>query len=603
MRSCGNGFEPLVPNGPQAASNPLLLVQAIRPGRKLKDRYVIQEWVETGGFALVLKALDTELHDRPVIVKVLQEGSEDRDYLERKFSNEVKSLACLDHPGIVSPLDVGNLPAGAPFIVLQFVRGATLKAALQEGPIRLDRAADMFRQIGEALRAAHEAGITHRDLKPSNIMLQPLPSGRDHVKLIDFGISSANDASGPERSSTTRAIGTPPYMAPEQWSGKPVPASDIYALGIIAYEIVSGRQPFEWKSLTELVRLQEAGINSVPPRERLNLHPEVETLIVQALRPSPEDRPASASHFCNVLADAMLMSKDKNPDEPTVTTGPRPQQSIVDVDGPLVQATPTDEARPSGWLTRTRLALSGAVVLISVVIGILFFGNRAAELSKASPPKPSSSTTPEKTPEKAAENAPQREPAARPDPARIAHEALEEGMRLDASADYPGALKAFERSLSADPNSAEAYLARANTYRKIRLYQKAMADLERAIELKSDYGAAFVSLGGTYMNMQPPDYRAALTAFQKAVELNPDLAYAWHGLAFANLRLANSKAALANVDRALKLDKGLINAYRTRAEIERRLGKVREAAMDDRRYAELDKARRAGAARPRKIEK
>ncbi len=560
--------------------------------------------METGGFALVLKALDTELHDRPVIVKVLQEVSEDREYLAKKFSNEVKSLASLDHPGIVTPLDAGTLASGTPFIVLQYVRGVTLKETLQVGSIPLDRAADMFRQIGEALRAAHETGITHRDLKPSNIMMQPMRSGRDHVKLIDFGISSVGDVAGTQRSSTTRAIGTPPYMAPEQWSGKPVPASDVYALGIIAYEIVSGKQPFEWETLTELVRLQEAGIKRVPARERLDLHPEVGSLIVQALRPAPEERPASAWLFCNALADAMLKSRETENEQSATIPVPSPLEKAVDMDSrpaPPVSTPPKiprirlvmkwasrgSAGRPqSGRFTWTRLALSGVVFVVLVVAGALFMTTDTADSRKAQ--QPQGPPTP----------VPQTEASApAPDQAKIAQAALDEGVRLDSSADYTGALDAFERALRANPESAEAYLARGNSYRKVKLYQKAVSDLERAIKFRPDYDAAYLSLGGALLNIHPPNYRDAISAFQKAVEINPKLAYAWHGIAFAQLRLGDPKSALGNADHAVRLDKGFLNAYRTRAEIYRKLGKAREAAADDRRYGDLDKLRRASAGR------
>jgi serine/threonine protein kinase len=159
----------------------------------LKGRYLIEKELGRGGIGLVYLARDHHLHSRPVVIKVLLEGTEgdaDRQWFERKFLQEIEALARIDHPSVIGILDTGEMPNGQPFFVMQFVVGDSLRAAMQPGPMEFNRVAGLIRQMGNALHAAHEQGIIHRDLKPENIMLQQLSNGEDLVKLIDFGIAT-----------------------------------------------------------------------------------------------------------------------------------------------------------------------------------------------------------------------------------------------------------------------------------------------------------------------------------------------------------------------------------------------------------------------------
>jgi serine/threonine protein kinase len=278
-------------------------------GSVLKDRYLLVRELSQGGFGKVFLAHDRQLHDRPVVVKIKLDHAIEDPWFERKFSEELRALALIDHPGVVGILDSGRAQDGKPFLVMQYVEGRTLRSVLTPEGLPLDRVADIVRQIGQALGAAHDKNIWHRDLKPENIMLQTLHGGEEHVKLIDFGIATIAELAG--KQTHTRMAGSPAYMAPEQISGHPSAATDIYAFGVIAYEMVTGRKPFVPEDAVQLALLQREGVRVKPSALRPGISSAAEKRILQALSYNPNDRPASASAFGNELSQALL---DVRPD-------------------------------------------------------------------------------------------------------------------------------------------------------------------------------------------------------------------------------------------------------------------------------------------------
>jgi tRNA A-37 threonylcarbamoyl transferase component Bud32 len=212
----------------------------LEAGQVLSDRYCIERELAAGGQALVYLAHDQRLMMHPVVVKVLRAESRWNRWLRSRLEREMEALARIDHPGVVGILDVGSLEDGSPFLVIQHVPGVSLRELLAEGPVSPARAAGILRQIGSALGAAHEAGVAHRDLKPENIMLLQRNDGSDVVRLIDFGISRI-ESDGLEPGVTAVMLaGTVRYMAPEQLDGRPSNASDIYALALVACELLGG---------------------------------------------------------------------------------------------------------------------------------------------------------------------------------------------------------------------------------------------------------------------------------------------------------------------------------------------------------------------------
>jgi serine/threonine protein kinase len=275
-------------------------------GVTLDSRYSIQKELGQGGVGAVYLARDRKLHDKPVVIKVLLEKSFQNSWVVQKFQQEKEALARVDHPGVVGILDTGELPDGKPYLVMQFIDGATLRSQIKPEGISLERAAELMKQIGRALSAAHDKGIFHRDLKPENIMLHSYGGGEQQVKIIDFGIAKLKDSVVAPSTVTGATAGTVSYMAPEQLSGRPVSAAmDIYAMGAIAYELVTGRKPFNPETGFELLEMQRAGVRVKPSDLRPSLSEAACQIILRALSFDPKDRFQNARELGDALARAL----------------------------------------------------------------------------------------------------------------------------------------------------------------------------------------------------------------------------------------------------------------------------------------------------------
>ena len=272
----------------------------------LDERYVIEKELGRGGVGVVYLARDRKLHDKSVVIKVLLDKSLDNEWVVQKFQQEKEALARVDHPGVVGILDTGESADGKSYLVMQFIDGVTLRSQIKSEGISLDRAAEIVKQIGRALSIAHDRGILHRDLKPENIMLQGFGGGEEQVKIIDFGIAKLKDSAVAESTMTGATAGTVAYMAPEQLSGQAVSAAtDIFAMGVIAYELVTGRKPFNPETGFQLLDMQRTGVR-VPPKDlRPSLSSEASDLILRALSYDAQQRFPSAREFGDTLARAL----------------------------------------------------------------------------------------------------------------------------------------------------------------------------------------------------------------------------------------------------------------------------------------------------------
>jgi serine/threonine protein kinase len=277
-------------------------------GKLLDGRYLVESQLGRGGIGVVYLARDTKLMDKRVVVKVLldQFGDDDTEHwVRRKFREEIEALARIDHPGVVGVMHAGELADGRPFIVMQYIEGGSLRASMKQGPMAFARVASILRQVGHALGSAHGRGIIHRDLKPDNIMLQSLEGGEEYVRLIDFGIASVQDSQAAAEATSTRVAGTVFYMAPEQLEGRPSPASDIFAIAVLAYEMLTGARPFNPKSPYEVLEKLREGVRTRPSQLRPDLPGEAEEVILRALSYDEAARPASAREFVDALARAL----------------------------------------------------------------------------------------------------------------------------------------------------------------------------------------------------------------------------------------------------------------------------------------------------------
>ncbi len=278
-------------------------------GRKLADRYAIEELLGKGAYGAVFRALHLSL-DGPVAIKVLHAMPSEHDDPSARFQREARTLSRLRHPHIVEVIDFGA-DGEIEYLVLEYITGRDLSDLLAEaGPLAWPEVARVARQICLALASAHSSGVVHRDLKPANVMLVDLPGAPNHVKVLDFGIAKIVDPEagaiepGTFKTKTGIAMGTPAYMAPEQWQGKPIDGrTDLYALGVLMWVMLSGKPPFSGDNMFEVLR--KAVTEPLPalgvPSGRPAIPAKLERLIRKLLAKHMDRRPADATEVATEL--------------------------------------------------------------------------------------------------------------------------------------------------------------------------------------------------------------------------------------------------------------------------------------------------------------
>ena len=261
-------------------------------------RYQILEQLGEGGMATVYKAYDTRL-ERFVAIKVIRTDQFAPAMLEemmRRFEREAKALAKLSHPSIVHVNDYGEYE-GAPYLVMEYLPGGTLKL-LPDTPMPWQQALRSLLPIAEALAYAHEHNIVHRDIKPGNILL----TEKGLPMLTDFGIAKILESKdGATLTGAGMTIGTPEYMAPEQWTGESGPQSDIYSLAVVLYELITGRKPFTADTPVGIMLKQVNGPLPRPSQFVPDLPVEVENVLLKALERQPQNRYQTMSEFVTAL--------------------------------------------------------------------------------------------------------------------------------------------------------------------------------------------------------------------------------------------------------------------------------------------------------------
>jgi predicted ATPase/DNA-binding CsgD family transcriptional regulator len=256
------------------------------PGVTLSDRYQLSNRVAVGGMGEVWEAADLVI-GRTVAVKILRDEYVGAPGLLERFRREARNAALVNHEGIATVYDYGEQEDTA-YLVMELVPGEALSAILKrESSLPTDRVLDLVAQTAVALQAAHAAGLTHRDIKPENLLITP--DGR--VKVTDFGIARLADQVS--LTAVGQVIGTVEYISPEQVSGRPAsPATDIYSLGIVAYEALAGRRPFTGESQVAIALAQ---VNEAPPDLPSQVPEAVRSLVLSCMAKRPSDRPASAA--------------------------------------------------------------------------------------------------------------------------------------------------------------------------------------------------------------------------------------------------------------------------------------------------------------------
>ncbi|MEP6760502.1 MAG: protein kinase [Sporichthyaceae bacterium] len=330
----------------------------------LGNRYLLTERIAGGGMGEVWAATDDVL-GRPVAVKILRrEYADDPTFLER-FRAEARHAAGLSHSGIAAVYDYGE-DDGSPFIVMELVPGEALSAEMaREGALGPDRTLDIIGQAALALQTAHDGGVIHRDVKPGNLLLTPDGT----VKITDFGIARATDSV--PLTLTGAIMGTAYYISPEQASGQPVtPASDVYSLGIVAYECLTGVRPFDGNTPVSVALAQ---VREEPPALLGGVPAPVAALVMRMLAKDPADRPASAGDLGREVLALRAAGTGATPATKTLPVADADADATRWI-APVVGAPTGSDTNPGFLLPPLRnrpawlpYAIAGAVVLVLVL--------------------------------------------------------------------------------------------------------------------------------------------------------------------------------------------------------------------------------------------
>lgn len=336
----------------------------------LNHRYELERKIGEGGMARVYLGRDLRLNRR-VAIKVLHEHyASDATFLQR-FHHEAQAAAGLRHPCIVNVYDVGQ-DGDIHYIVMEYVEGSDLKSLiLRNGPLPIEHAVAIAEDVAEGLEAAHRLGMVHRDVKPQNILVSPA----GEVKITDFGIAKSSLSTALTETGVT--FGTADYLSPEQARGlAATPRSDIYALGVTLYEMLTGRLPFTGENAVA-VAMQHVSVDPPPLRMfNLQIPPRLEALVLAALSKNPDERPASAREFAQMLRAYRAASQEATIVRPAMSR-PSPPRSAP---GPVAAASAVPAAGrtalppPRSPLAAQAPSASGGRDLGIFLLGMMFIG-------------------------------------------------------------------------------------------------------------------------------------------------------------------------------------------------------------------------------------
>ncbi len=381
-----------------------------RIGTVLDARYRILSKLGEGGMGLVYEAAHVFLKTR-VALKVLRSDAADREAIER-LKREAQSASAIGNPHIVDVRDFGQLSDGSTYVVMEFIEGVDLLGEIRKQRLAWERARHIALQIAEGMAAAHEQGIVHRDLKPENILLTTRGDDPDYVKLVDFGIARVQGAT--KLTAAGRVVGTPEYMAPEQCAGIDVDhRADIYALGVLLYEMVTGTLPFYDPDLVNLLRMQikEAPVAPSKAAPEAEIPLELEAIILRCLAKRPSQRFQSMVEVAEALETlrAPAAAGAPDPDEPDPFRNIGESPTLLGVAPVAPRPTPT--AQPVARGRGPMIAMAAFVAVAAAAAAFMWL--RPSELE---------------VPPRAAARGP-AEPAAEAEPAEPSEPAPDPGAR------------------------------------------------------------------------------------------------------------------------------------------------------------------------------
>jgi len=509
-------------------------------------KYRLTERLGRGGMAEVYRAYQPSL-EREVAIKVMHGYlAEDEDFVGR-FKREAKAVATLRHPHIVQVYDF-DIEDDTYYMVMEYIGGETLKPRLRrlgaEGKrMPLEEVVRIFCALCDALDYAHAQGRVHRDIKPANIMFDG-----ERLVLTDFGIASI--VGGTRYTATGAMVGTPAYMSPEQGQGEPGDVrSDVYSLGVILFEMVTGQVPYDADTPLAIVLKHLNEPLPLPRQVSADVPPAMERVILKALAKSPGDRYQSAGALAEALEAAA--ERAKIPAE-----GP-----FVPPEPAVEMATPPPTPGRPPWVL---LGLGGLIVVGLIAAALLVLPNLSRDAELTVPPAVGLAVTPTPTavtptpttlstppPVSAAELRSSDTPST-PLPEAAAH--YQAGVAAFQDGEIELAIQELSLAIQTDPDFAEAYRLRGVVYREAGQLAEAEADLTQAIALAPNLVEAYYERGNLYLDLARGD--EALRDLTAAIELQPDHAEAYYRRAQAcgwYVPDCGDDLVKADLDRAIEL--------------------------------------------------
>ena len=598
-------------------------------------RYRILRLLGAGGMGAVYLARQVAM-DRMVALKLIAPQAEAHGQeVVQRFHQEMRASAKIEHPNTIRVYDFGETD-GRLFLAMEYLEGRTLRQVLgADAPLQTARVVRIAIQIAKALGAAHEEGIVHRDLKPENVILLDRYGDRDFVKVLDFGIARSLDATEERMTATGAVIGTPAYMAPEQAAGLAVDGrTDLYALGVMLYELVTGAPPFRKPTA---VALLVAHTTECPPpvQERAPaLPPSLAALIMRLLAKDPAERPASAAELLGLL-------EREAPERQETGGGAQPHQTptlapALEAPQPPAATSPLPAAAPHAatsplpatapsTATRTAVAAVAALALLAAGIsGVMLYRRqsqdralRSARLDLESrlgrmgePPPPAECATRDlHTAGRISSALDALDPRGGgvTDP-RAAIALLSEGEPRAAerwavlarahfiAGDDAAALEAARKAVALCPGDAAAHNTLGKAAQRSGRTGDAEASFRRAIALREDYLPPRFNLG--LLQLKRRDAASAIATLSDVIRRAPDHPRAFLVRGQAQLLAGDTANALADLEEAVQRDPKDADAWLLLGHVRAQRGEAEEATAAFCRASELGAAAAAARCRP-----